>query len=64
MVRREHGGPTDDDLIAAVSGRNHEALGAIYRRHGGAVWSVAKRVCGAEHAELSICASSLSSVVL
>ena len=56
MVRREHDGPTDDDLVAAVSGRNHEALSAIYRRHGGAVWSVAKRVCGAEHAE-EVCQS-------
>lgn len=37
--------PGDDALIAAVGDQSQEALGEIYRRHGGAVWSVAKRVC-------------------
>jgi RNA polymerase sigma-70 factor (ECF subfamily) len=32
-------------LVAAVGERRHEALGEIYRRHGGAVWSIANRVC-------------------
>jgi RNA polymerase sigma-70 factor (ECF subfamily) len=36
---------TDDALVVAVGDRDQEALGEIYRRYGGAVWSVAKRVC-------------------
>ena len=51
MVRREHDEPDDDALVAAVSGRSNEALAEIYRRHGGAVWAIAKQVCGAGHAE-------------
>jgi RNA polymerase sigma-70 factor, ECF subfamily len=52
VVRREHDGPSDDALVAAVGGRSHEALSEIYRRHGGAVWSIAKQVCrSAERAE-------------
>jgi RNA polymerase sigma-70 factor (ECF subfamily) len=46
VVPREHDGPGDDVLVAAVSRRSHEALGEIYRRYGGAVWSVARHVCG------------------
>lgn len=45
MVRGEHDGPDDDALVAAVGDRNHDALGEIYRRHSGSVWSIAKRVC-------------------
>ena len=53
MVRREHDGPGDDELVVAVSGRSHEALREIHRRYGGAVWSVARHICGgAEHARV------------
>jgi RNA polymerase sigma-70 factor (ECF subfamily) len=45
VVRREHDGRDDDALVAAVGDRNHEALGEIYRRHGGSAWSIAKQVC-------------------
>ena len=38
-------GPVDDALVAALAGGAHDALGEIYRRHGGAVWAVARRVC-------------------
>ena len=38
-------GPSDGDLIAAVGDRSHDALGAIYQRHGAAVWSIATQVC-------------------
>jgi RNA polymerase sigma-70 factor, ECF subfamily len=52
VVRREHVGPGDDVLVAAVVDRSHEALAEIYRRHGGAVWSIAKQVCrGPAHAD-------------
>jgi RNA polymerase sigma-70 factor, ECF subfamily len=37
--------PGDDGLVAAVGDGSHEALRAIYGRHGGAVWSVARRIC-------------------
>jgi RNA polymerase sigma-70 factor (ECF subfamily) len=43
------GGHAEGELIAAVSVRDErarDALGEIYRRHGGAVWSVVDRVCG------------------
>ena len=44
--------PSDDVLVAAIGDQSHEALSEVYRRHSGAVWSVAKRVCpGAEQAE-------------
>jgi RNA polymerase sigma-70 factor (ECF subfamily) len=38
--------PNDDaSLVAAVVDRSQDALGEIYKRYGGAVWSVARRVC-------------------
>ena len=38
--------PNDDaSLVAAVVDRSQDALGEIYGRYGGAVWSVARRVC-------------------
>ena len=55
MVRREHDGPADDALVAGVSGRNHEALAEIYRRYGGAVWSVARHVCGRAELAKEVC---------
>jgi RNA polymerase sigma-70 factor, ECF subfamily len=41
--------PGDDDLAAGVARGDSRALAEIYRRHGGAVWSVARRVIGDEH---------------
>lgn len=38
-------GLDDDALVAALCGGNDNALDEIYRRHGGAVWSIARRVC-------------------
>jgi RNA polymerase sigma-70 factor (ECF subfamily) len=35
----------DTALASAVLRRDQGALGEIYRRHGGAVWSLARRVC-------------------
>jgi RNA polymerase sigma-70 factor, ECF subfamily len=55
VVRREHDGPGDDALVAAVGGRNHEALSEIYRRYGGAVWSVARHVCGGGALAKEVC---------
>jgi RNA polymerase sigma-70 factor, ECF subfamily len=55
VVRHEHDGPGDDALVAAVSRRSHEALGEIYRRHGGAVWSVAGHVCGRAELAEEVC---------
>jgi RNA polymerase sigma-70 factor (ECF subfamily) len=55
VVRREHDRPDDDALVAAVSGRDHEALGEIYRRYGGAVWSVARHVCGRAELAKEVC---------
>jgi RNA polymerase sigma-70 factor, ECF subfamily len=54
-VRREHHGPGDDALVAAVRGGSDEALGEIYRRYGGAVWSVARHVCGGAELAKEVC---------
>lgn len=35
----------DAALASAVIRRDQPALGEVYRRHGGAVWSLARRVC-------------------
>jgi RNA polymerase sigma-70 factor, ECF subfamily len=55
VVRHEHDGPGDEALVAAVSGRDHEALSEIYRRYGGAVWSVARHVCGRAEPAKEVC---------
>lgn len=38
-------GPMDEELVAALVAGDHDALAEIYRRYGGAVWGVARRVC-------------------
>jgi RNA polymerase sigma-70 factor (ECF subfamily) len=35
----------EDDLVTSVAGGDETALAEIYRRFGGAVWAVARRVC-------------------
>jgi RNA polymerase sigma-70 factor, ECF subfamily len=40
-----HEASSDESLVVAVGEQSREALGEIYRRHGGTVWSVVKRVC-------------------
>jgi RNA polymerase sigma-70 factor, ECF subfamily len=44
-ARRPASDPTDGRLVTAVAAGDHDALAAIYRLYGGAVWSVARRVC-------------------
>lgn len=41
----EMGDPTDADLVNALAAGDHDALAGLYDRYGGAVWSVARRVC-------------------
>jgi RNA polymerase sigma-70 factor (ECF subfamily) len=55
VVRPEDDGPPDDALVAAVGGRSREALAEIYRRYGGAVWSVARHVCGRAELATEVC---------
>ncbi len=43
--QRRSGEVGDADLVAAVVQRDERALAEIYRRYGGAVWAMAKRVC-------------------
>ncbi len=38
--------PGDEALIAGIGDRAQEALAEAYRRHGGAVWAIVRRVCG------------------
>jgi RNA polymerase sigma-70 factor (ECF subfamily) len=37
--------PSDADLVSSVARGDHDALATLYDRYGGAVWSVARRVC-------------------
>lgn len=39
-------GRPDAELMAGVADGDEVALAEVYRRHGGAVWAVARRVCG------------------
>jgi RNA polymerase sigma-70 factor (ECF subfamily) len=39
-----HDGTTDVELAAALARRDADALAEAYRRHGGAVWALARRV--------------------
>jgi RNA polymerase sigma-70 factor (ECF subfamily) len=43
-----------------VEGEGHEALGELYRRHGAAVWSVAKRVCRSTELAQDVCETVFS----
>jgi RNA polymerase sigma-70 factor, ECF subfamily len=54
-VGSQHDGQDDVALIAAVGDRSDQALQEIYRRHGGAVWAIAKRVCGRDDMAGDIC---------
>jgi len=47
--------PTDDVLAAAVGRRDSRALAEIYRRYGGAVWSLARRVLQDNHRAEEVC---------
>ena len=42
----EPGGAADADVMARVADGDDTALAELYRRYGGAVWAVARRVCG------------------
>jgi RNA polymerase sigma-70 factor (ECF subfamily) len=60
---REHPGPPaappadldDAALVAAVVARQRDALAEAYRRHGGAVWGLARRVCRDTHLAEDVC---------
>jgi RNA polymerase sigma-70 factor, ECF subfamily len=47
--------PNEKALVAAVGEKSRAALGEIYRRYGGAVWSVAKRVCRSDEQAETVC---------
>lgn len=36
---------SDEALVSGIGDREQDALAEVYRRHGGAVWAVVKRVC-------------------
>ena len=47
--------PNEKALVAAVGEKSRDALSEIYRRYGGAVWSVAKRVCRRDDQAEAVC---------
>ena len=55
----ERAGPlahlADAALVAAVVDRQTPALAEVYRRHGGAVWGLARRVCQDTHLAEDVC---------
>lgn len=46
---------TDEALVAGIGDRDEGALAEAYRRHGGAVWAVAQRVCGRGRQAEQVC---------
>ncbi len=42
----DHAAADDVEVVAAMTGGDGDALAELYRRYGGAVWAVARRVCG------------------
>jgi RNA polymerase sigma-70 factor (ECF subfamily) len=50
-----HEGTSDAGLAAAVARQDGRALAEIYRRHGGAVWSLARRVLRDDHLAEEVC---------
>jgi DNA-directed RNA polymerase specialized sigma24 family protein len=49
-------GASDAALVEAVGARDQTALQEAYRRHGPAVWAVARRLCGAGDRAERVCA--------
>jgi RNA polymerase sigma-70 factor (ECF subfamily) len=48
--------PHDDDILAAaVARQDSRALAEVYRRHGGAVWGLARRVIRDDHRAEEVC---------
>ena len=45
-MRQPRGGADDVAMVAAMVDGDGDALAEMYRRYGGAVWAVARRVCG------------------
>ena len=50
-----HDGTNDAGLAAAVARQDGRALAEIYRRYGGAVWSLARRVLRDDHLAEEVC---------
>src|SRR5262245_19880137 len=55
MGSATHDRPTDEALADAVARRDSRALAEIYRRHGGAVWGLARRVIRDDHRAEEVC---------
>src|SRR5688572_22008225 len=47
--------PGDGALVAAIGSRDEAALAEAYRRHGGAVWAVARRLSRTAGAAEAVC---------
>jgi RNA polymerase sigma-70 factor (ECF subfamily) len=50
-----HDRPADDALARAVAQGDQHALAEIYRRYGGAVWGLARRVLRDDHLAEEVC---------
>jgi RNA polymerase sigma-70 factor (ECF subfamily) len=50
-----HDGTTDVELAAGLARREPDALAEIYRRHGGAVWALSRRVLRDRHRAEEVC---------
>ena len=47
----------DDALVAGIGDRDREALAEAYRRHGGAVWAITRRLCRGTALAEEVCAA-------
>jgi RNA polymerase sigma-70 factor (ECF subfamily) len=55
MGSATHDGISDAGLAAAVARKDSRALAEVYRRHGGAVWALARRVLRDDHLAEEVC---------
>jgi len=55
MGSATHEGMSDTGLAMAVARRDGRALAEIYRRHGGAVWALSRRVLRDDHLAEEVC---------
>lgn len=50
----------DEALVSGIGDRTQGALAEAYRRHGGAVWAVARQVCGDVSLAEQVCAETFT----
>lgn len=55
MSGEDVGSRSDAELVLGIARADQVALGELYRRHGGAIWGLARRVINDAHAAEEVC---------